>query len=326
MVMILNGQKMKFKLSAVATVLMLTLSAHGQDVTFINASNTMEGGDWSTPSYWSTGSIPQPGDQVTLTPPISGASMVIDIRNSVAMPDHIIQNGTTLLHVYNDTRLSNVTIDVNGVTPIAPFNYSSQFDFFNTSSAGNAVINVIGKNQLKNVYSDTGLIFTQQTHADTATITVKDEALVHFVGSSSADKATISVGDRGLLIFGDEANLSAVSVSNHQGGVTGINESAQVDAKNARISNDAGGVLDISNNQGQVSLGQVEGAGDIYLGSNALAVGALNQDADISGVISDGTVPALQGYEPYNRNAKADNIVGGRLIKQGTGFRTLTRR
>ena len=77
------------------------------------------------------------------------------------------------------------------------------------------------------------------------------------------------------------------------------------DGSTARVFNNAGGIVDISGATTGISVGSIEGAGDILLRSKRLTLGSTNMaSADISGVIRDG------GF---------NGGTGGTLIKAGTG-------
>ena len=47
------------------------------------------------------------------------------------------------------------------------------------------------------------------------------------------------------------------------------------------------GYLDISGHQSGVTIGSIEGSGNVYLGANNLTVGTNNIDTSFSGVISN---------------------------------------
>jgi autotransporter-associated beta strand protein len=79
-----------------------------------------------------------------------------------------------------------------------------------------------------------------------------------------------------------------------------------------------------------LTVGSIEGAGDIYLGANTLAAGNLNTNTEFSGVIHDGASPtalADLGYAPAGAGS-FDKIGTGTLILSGnntyTGGTTIT--
>lgn len=89
----------------------------------------------------------------------------------------------------------------------------------------------------------------------------------------------------------------------------------------AKFITNAGGVVDFSgstgpNNDNKLSAGSIAGAGDYYLGLNALTIGGNNLDTTVSGVISD---CGATGTECNNLGA-----TGGSLVKTGTGTMTLS--
>ncbi len=125
-----------------------------------------------------------------------------------------------------------------------------------------------------------------------ATATINNYNTLYFYGSSTAANATITTENGGRTYFLYLPNYPSGDIPS--GG-------------SARMIVHAGGVLDISamsdgsaccttapyGNPVTFTTGSIEGAGNIYLGANTLAVGNLNTNSEFSGVIHDGPSPYL---------------------------------
>ncbi|MDW6022033.1 autotransporter domain-containing protein [Mesorhizobium sp. BAC0120] len=154
--------------------------------------------------------------------------------------------------------------------------------FVDDSDAGHATIDNNGVDPS----AGNGTGFYDHSTAGHATITAQN-ALVDFSGDSSAGNATIIIGNGGRArIFG-----------NASGGA-------------AHFAINAGGTFDISGLAvAGTSVGSIEGAGGLFLGSKRLEVGGDNSSSEVSGVISDGGFAGGKG---------------GSLVKSGSGMLTLT--
>jgi autotransporter-associated beta strand protein len=108
-----------------------------------------------------------------------------------------------------------------------------------------------------------------------------------FSNASTAGNATITTNSGGSVFF------------------TGTSSGGQ-----AVFTTNAGGVFDISQlTSGGTTAGSIAGAGNYFLGANALTVGSNNLSTTVSGVIADGG---------------AGGGTGGALVKVGTGTLTLS--
>jgi autotransporter-associated beta strand protein len=92
-------------------------------------------------------------------------------------------------------------------------------------------------------------------------------------------------------------------------------------AGNARLINNAAGVVDFSSSTGplrnnRLSAGSIEGGGNFYLGANQLTIGSSGLSTIVSGIISD---CGADGTACENSGA-----VGGSLVKIGDSKLTLT--
>ena len=157
-----------------------------------------------------------------------------------------------------------------------------QTTFNGTSTAANASIH----NRASIGYSDgSETIFNDTSTGGRATVTNEGDldagGQTTFNGSSTADSAIIIANGgigRGAIVF----------IGASTGGT-------------ARVEVFDNGYLDISHHQSCVTIGSIEGSGNVFLGANTLTVGTRNINTSFSGVIS-GT---------------------GSLVKVGSGVLTL---
>ena len=153
-------------------------------------------------------------------------------------------------------------------------------------------------------------------NADTSGITsVNNSGFTFFSNDTSAANAVITNNFR--LTFQDNSTAGSSILANN--GLLAF--AGNGTAGNAAITNNVGGVVDFSRSSGpngdhKLSAGSIAGAGDFYLGGNALTVGGNNQSTAVSGTISDcgagGTACSVPG------------ATGGMLVKAGTGTLTLS--
>jgi autotransporter-associated beta strand protein len=156
-----------------------------------------------------------------------------------------------------------------GNATITNNNITSSVEFLNSSSAGNALIT-----------NDNGrTTFANASTAANASIT--NSGFLQFIDLSTAGNATITTKNFGLTQFAGNST-----------------------AGQARLIANALGTVDFSLNTGpNLTAGSIEGAGNYFLGSNALTVGGNDLSTTLSGTIV--------GF-------------GGSLIKTGTGILTLS--
>ena len=175
--------------------------------------------------------------------------------------------------------------------------------------------------------SDPGLFnagsvqFNDNTSAGSAQITLNG-GTVGFKDNATAGQALID-NYGGSVSFAGQATIGQATIVNHAGGETTL--FGDIDAGRAKFVNQSGGVLDIwdqpvlgqatfVNQKGglvvlrnvtanSVSIGSLEGGGNVLIGAKSLVVGGLGTSTEVSGVIS-GT--------------------GGSLVKVGTGALTLS--
>jgi hypothetical protein len=141
--------------------------------------------------------------------------------------------------------------------------------FNDTSTAANASIDNFGSGPASTAGSAL-TIFNDASTAGQATITNQagdfgGETI--FTGSSTADSAT-------LIAIGGTYGSGAIIFEGASTGGT------------ARVKVFDNGYLDISGHQGGMTIGSIEGSGNVYLGANRLTVGTNNSSTSFSGAIS----------------------------------------
>ncbi|WP_424631033.1 autotransporter domain-containing protein [Bradyrhizobium sp. SYSU BS000235] len=156
----------------------------------------------------------------------------------------------------------------------------------------------------------------QLINTDLGAVTSIDNAgLVFFRNSTSA--SNVALNNSNFMSFLDTSTAGNAAITN-SGMLFFSNTST---AGNAAITNNAGGKVDFSASSGpngdhKLSAGSIAGAGDFYLGGNALTVGGNNQSTVVSGIISD--------CGAGGNACSASGATGGMLVKAGTGDLTLS--
>ena len=146
--------------------------------------------------------------------------------------------------------------------------------FNDTSTAANASIDNGGSGEVSTAESSL-TIFNDTSSSGHATITNQggfdqesDGGLTLFQGSSTADSATI------------------IANATPAGGGGGILFSGASTGGTARVEVFDNGYVDISRRQPGVTIGSIEGSGNVFLGANNLRVGTNGRNTSFSGVIS----------------------------------------
>jgi len=200
---------------------------------------------------------------------------------------------------YNSSTAADATI----VNPV--FGVTS---FFDSSSAANG-----------NISNDGGTVsFEQTSTAANATIVNSNNTAIVKVGTlfqdaSTAGNASITNNSNGITTLSGSSSAGTAHITNNSGGRTNITNFATADT--ATIVNNAGGIVDVSAfaafSSPTVSIGSLSGNGNVFLGSRNLALGGLNSNDVIGGVITDG-----------GQNGESGET-GGSLTKVGAGTLTL---
>jgi autotransporter-associated beta strand protein len=214
-----------------------------------------------------------------------------------------ITNNGGIIQFYDTSTAGNATITNNS---------NSVMQFMNSSTAGSAtIINNSG------ICNSCSIDFFNTSTAGNATITNNNSSII-FGDGSTAGNAAITNNKNSSIVFADDGTAGSATIANNNSTITFQNNST---AGSAAITNNAGGVVDFSLTSGpagnhQISAGSIAGAGNFYLGANALTVGSNNLSATVSGVISDcGTVLA---------SCATPGVTGGSLVKIGAGTLTLS--
>ena len=238
------------------------------------------------------------------------SAAIASFFNSSTAANANLTNRNGGLTVFHDTTTAaNATI-ANSSLGITVFRI--------TASAGNAVITNTGSGSAATAFSQASIIFLPPAVATPTLIAAWEQpnnnaGITQFADQSTAANATITNNAGGVTIFGlaggtDTADAGNATITNNSAGGTFF--FANTTASGATIINNAGGVVDISGlSASGISIGSLSGAGNVFLGSEALTLGNLNGNDTISGVISDGGT---------------SGGVGGSLVKVGSGTLALT--
>ncbi|HEY5063934.1 MAG TPA: autotransporter domain-containing protein [Xanthobacteraceae bacterium] len=204
--------------------------------------------------------------------------------------------GSTTFDAMTTAGTANITNTSGGV-----------LTFNDSSSAGTATI-----------ANNTGFIFFNN-NASAGGASIQNVGSITFANSSTAGTASIVTQAGGFLLsFADTSTAGTAIITTDNGSKTQFTDNAT--GGGARFITNAGGTVDFSASTGpagnnQLSAGSIEGAGNYYLGANALTVGD-SLSTTVSGVISDCGV----GGTACNNSG----VTGGSLIKVGVGTLTLT--
>ena len=162
--------------------------------------------------------------------------------------------------------------------------------FNGTSSAGHAAIRNVGGSYTGGVGAYTA--FTNSSTADSASL-VADSG-VYYAGGGAIDFYDASSAGNAIITANGGPVVSGGAIRFHGPSTGGT----------ARVKVIENGVLDIRDHQSGVTIGSIEGSGNVFLGANNLTVGTNGISTSFSGVISN-------------------NGQGGSLAKIGSGILTL---
>ena len=202
--------------------------------------------------------------------------------------------------------------------------------FFNSATAGTAAITNSGGGEMDAGFGRT--LFSDSATAGTATIINNGETVrlggsgrTDFADSASADNATIIsqgaivfFGQGGRTVFEDNATAANATLISNGGGIVQFQPAGgsiffvgDSTGGTSRVEVFSNGQLDISeHNSPSVTIGSIEGDGNVFLGARNLSVGSNDRSTIFSGVIQDG------GF--FNTDT------GGSLTKIGAGTLTLS--
>jgi autotransporter-associated beta strand protein len=208
-----------------------------------------------------------------------------------------------------------LTFDSNSTAGNAAITNLSSMDFEDLASAGSSTIHNVGPTgslSFNNsstagsaiIINDSDLTFNNFSNAGSAIITNNQTATFN----NFADAGTANIANNGTLTFTNLATADAATIATNIGGkILFLIDST---GSSARFITNGGGTFDMSGlTNGGMTAGSIEGAGNYFLGGNALTVGSNDLSTTVTGVISDGG---------------ASGGAGGSLIKVGNGTLTLT--
>jgi len=197
----------------------------------------------------------------------------------------------------DDSTAANAHI-TNGGSSITfePGGFTGFSGVFSGGTAGSAVI-VNEGGQVTNGYGGETDFYVAD--AGNATITSEGGLVTGSLGGLTLFAYQGDAGNSTLIANGDVDSDSAGSIRFENSSVGGT----------AKVVLSGYGKLDISNHAGRVTVGSVEGEGEVYLGKNPLGIGSNNLSNELAAIIQDG------GY---------GGGTGGSLTKVGTGTLTLT--
>jgi len=253
---------------------------------------------------------------------VGGAGQLIFSNTSTAASsDMLIVNYDPLLGVGGRTIFSDMSSAGGASIRNASFDKGLSYDigrtFFNDeSSAGHATITNDGCYASHGVGGET--TFSGRSTAADASIdnlgsgpaSTAESAKTVFSDASTAGHATITnhAGDfAGQTLFTDSSTADSSTLIANEGSYNvtcGIYFTGGSTGGTARVKVFGNGYLDISARLGGVTVGSIEGSGNVFLGGSRLVVGANDIDTSFSGIISD-------------------NGQGGSLAKIGNGVLTL---
>ncbi len=272
-------------------------SSTAGSATITNNGATVSGANGSTTDFFDTssaGSATITNNGTTVSS--AGSGETIFSNSSSAGSATINNNGGALTGATgfdNTSTAGNATINNNAATVSGEFGAATTFN--DTSSAGSATITNNG-GTFSSAGSGGGTFFNSSSTAGSATITTNGGTVSGaFNGGFTLFETTSTAGSATLIANGGTG-----------GGAGGViyfyNDST---GGTARVEVFGNGNLDISNhNAPGVTIGSIEGSGNVFLGANNLTVGSNNLTTTFSGVIQDGGT---------------GGGAGGSLTKIGTG-------
>ena len=249
----------------------------------------------------------------------NGANGTIDFRNQSTAGNAVIDlndhgGGNLRLRFFDATNAAGATINAG---------FSSIVQVLNNSSAGNAIITMRADSTLT---FDGGFDGPPPATADHAYIDLQGGGSADPTGAKGVFGNSATGGNATIIAEGAAANgaggakisfnfadagsatilLKSPTVPGNAGGSLSFNGGSGL---LARVITEASSLVNVVGNvtvnNGVTSIGSIEGAGVVNLGSSALAVGGLNLNTTYSGSMND-----------FNN--------GGSFTKIGTGTFTLT--
>jgi len=285
-------------------------------------------GDWNTAANWTPMTVPNgPADIATFA-----LSNTTDVSISANTEVNGITFTAAATNPYTITASAAFTLRITGtgitnnsgrtqhfITPVGANGEFGLIVFSNSATAGNSTV-FTNNGTFVNGEIRGGTRFLDTSTAGSGSF-INNGGFTEFSDSSTAGNGsftnnggTVSGALGGSTIFrGNSTAASATLVANegsNGGGGGTILFADQSSAGTARIAVFGNGCLDISLHDAPgMTIGSIEGDGNVFLGSDNLTVGSNNLSTTFSGAIQDGG---------------RGGGVGGSLTKIGTGTLDLT--
>lgn len=282
-----------------------SLGDTGTSVTLRNGASLQAGADFTTDRLiflggTAGGTLDTYGNVFTPTGVIggTGALNIVDTSATAASSQLVLNTantyqGATTIEGKNGNGSLTVNANTTGVFGSTDSQIKLSDDaFLNFNNAAQAESHNISVN-------GSALSFNDTASAAQSTIELTNNGDATLADNSTAGSSTIGIDATSLLSFRDDASGGTAAITN--AGRVAFQDNAQ--AQNARIANQAGGLVLITGSAGNTSIGSLSGAGDVNLGVQTLTEGNLGLNDTISGVVSGS---------------------GGGLLKIGSGTLTLT--
>jgi hypothetical protein len=234
----------------------------------------------------------------------SGGELIISgtgvTNNSSVLQTFVARNEGQIIFTNASTAASAHMSIVNGGFSISSEDSTGSTIFNNTASAAGASIENFDASGFDGDIGRT--IFNGASTADHASISNHGAGGSHGAGgqtifndTSTAANASIdnfdsspaSTADSALTIFNDASTAGHATITSHGDNFAGgtiFNDSST--GGTARVKLFDNGYLDIRNHQSGLTVGSIEGSGNVLLGANDLSVGSRNINTSFSGVIS----------------------------------------
>jgi autotransporter-associated beta strand protein len=209
---------------------------------------------------------------------------------------------------FDNSTAANATFQTEG-SPVDDAHGGAVY-FQNNSSAGNARFTNLGGRGFPDVFGGYGgtTYFHDNSTAATATFTNNGGTALGARGGSAEFDGNSTAGN--AIFTNHRSGMKA------GGGVTMfLGDSSGGTARIILLGNDIdGGLLDLSfHNAPGVTVGSIEGDGNVYLGSNRLKVGSNNLSTSFSGLIQN-------QYDYYMLGGSLEKIGAGTLTLSGTNI------
>ncbi len=215
-------------------------------------------------------------------------------------------------YFFGGSTAGNGTFITNGAAVTGTVN-GGFINFSNTSTAGNGTFTnkgsaVSGPGQGFTAFFETATAGNSTFTNNGGTVSGARGGVTQFLNSSTAGTATLianggTAGGGGAIIFFQDDSTGGT----------------------ARVKVFGNGSLDVSRqNTPGVTIGSIEGSGNVFLGANNLTVGSNNLSTTLSGVIQDGGFNGGTGGSLTRIGAgtlsltKLNTYTGGTLINAGT--------